>query len=125
MLRDSHAFSGFSSDDLAKSKQFYGQTLGLVVTDGEEKGVMNIHLGGGARAIVYEKPDHEPATFTVLNFPVKDIDEAVQKLSDAGVRFEKYEGFPQDVRGVMRGQGRAIAWFKDPAGNVLSLIEAQ
>ena len=125
MLRDSQAFSGFSSNDLAKTKQFYGQTLGLVVTEGEEKGVLNLHFGGGRTAIVYEKPDHAPATFTVLNFPVKDIDQAVEKLSDAGVRFEKYEGFPQDAKGVMRGQGRAIAWFKDPAGNVLSLIEAQ
>ena len=123
MLRDSQAFSGFSSNDLAKSKLFYGQTLGLVVTDGEEKGVMNLHFGGGRTAIVYEKPDHEPATFTVLNFPVINIDVAVDALTAAGVAFERYDGMGQDERGIARQYPPAIAWFKDPAGNILAVLE--
>jgi catechol 2,3-dioxygenase-like lactoylglutathione lyase family enzyme len=122
MLADSHAFSGFSSNDIARAKEFYGQTLGLEVT--EENGMLNLRLAGGGSVLVYPKPDHQPASFTVLNFPVPDVDRAVDDLTRAGVRFERYEGANQDQRGVSRGSGPAIAWFKDPAGNILSVLEA-
>jgi catechol 2,3-dioxygenase-like lactoylglutathione lyase family enzyme len=121
MLADSHAFSGFSSNDIARSKEFYGQTLGLNVT--EQNGMLNLHLAGGGNVLVYPKPDHQPASFTVLNFPVPDIDQAVDGLARAGVRFERYEGANQDERGVNRGYGPPIAWFKDPAGNILAVLE--
>ena len=121
MLRDSHAFSGFSSNDLATARQFYADTLGLEVT--EENGILTLNLAGGGRVIVYPKPNHEPATFTVLNFPVEDIDAAVDRLVAAGVRFERYEGLEQDERGIARAFPPPIAWFKDPAGNILSVLE--
>jgi predicted enzyme related to lactoylglutathione lyase len=121
MFKDSSAFSGFSTDDLAKAKKFYGDTLGVDVT--EQDGVLALHLGGGYEVIIYPKENHEPATFTVLNFPVSNIDQAVDRLTQAGVQMERYEGFDQDPRGIMRSQGRPIAWFKDPAGNILSVIE--
>lgn len=121
MLHDSHAFSGFSANDIAAAREFYATTLGLEVT--EENGMLTLHLGGGGTVIVYPKPNHEPATFTVLNFPVDDIDTAVDALADAGVTFVRYPGLTQDARGVMRDQGPPIAWFTDPAGNILSLIE--
>ena len=120
MFRDSRAFSGFSSNDLAKSKKFYAETLGLEVT--EETGNLMLHLAGGGRVFIYPKPNHAPASFTVLNFPVKDIDDAVDKLTKAGVQFERYPGFNQDERGIQRGPEPPIAWFKDPAGNILSVI---
>jgi predicted enzyme related to lactoylglutathione lyase len=121
MFKDSSAFSGFSTDDLAKAKKFYGDTLGVDVT--EQDGVLALHLGAGHEVIIYPKENHEPATFTVLNFPVSNIDQAVDRLTQAGVQMERYEGFDQDPRGIMRSQGRPIAWFKDPAGNILSVIE--
>ena len=121
MFKDSPGFSGFSTDDLEKAKGFYGDTLGVDVT--EQDGVLALHLGGGHEVIIYPKPNHEPATFTVLNFPVADIDQAVDRLSEAGVQFERYEGLDQDERGIMHDEGRPIAWFKDPAGNILSVIE--
>ena len=121
MFKDSHAFSGFSSNDIAKSKEFFDQTLGVEVT--EENGMLTLHLAGGGNVLIYPKDNHEPATFTVLNFPVDDIDQAVDKLTKAGIAFERYEGMGQDERGIMRGQGPAIAWFKDPAGNILSVLE--
>jgi len=122
MLKDSEAFSGFSSNDLPKTKEFYSQTLGLEVT--EENGMLSVHLGGGKVVLVYPKDDHEPATYTTLNFPVKDIDEAVDELTRRGVEFERYgEGFGQDGRGISRGNGPPIAWFKDPAGNILSVLQ--
>jgi catechol 2,3-dioxygenase-like lactoylglutathione lyase family enzyme len=121
MLGDSDAFSGFSVDDLDAARAFYGDTLGLRTT--EEHGLMTLHLGGDRPTLVYPKPDHTPATFTILNFPVEDIDRAVDELSKRGVRFERYDGLPQDERGVMRGEGPPIAWFKDPAGNVLSVLQ--
>jgi catechol 2,3-dioxygenase-like lactoylglutathione lyase family enzyme len=121
MLRDSHAFSGFSSNDLAKAKQFYGETLGLEVT--EENDMLMLHLQGGGRVLIYPKENHEPASFTLLNFPVADVDAAVDRLTAAGVTFERYEGSNQDERGIMRDQGPPIAWFKDPAGNVLAVLE--
>lgn len=121
MFKDSHAFSGFSSNDIAKSKEFFGQTLGVDVT--EENGMLTLHLAGGGNVLIYPKDNHEPATFTVLNFPVDDIDQAVDKLTKAGIAFERYEGMGQDERGIMRDNGPAIAWFKDPAGNILSVLE--
>jgi len=121
MFKHSQGFSGFSTDDLAKAKAFYADTLGIDVS--EQDGVLALHLGGGHEVIVYPKPNHEPATFTVLNFPVADIDQAVDRLTQAGVQLERYEGLDQDERGIMHDEGRPIAWFKDPAGNILSVIE--
>jgi catechol 2,3-dioxygenase-like lactoylglutathione lyase family enzyme len=121
MFEHSKAFSGFSVDDLEKARQFYGETLGLGVS--EENGLLQLHIAGDRNTLVYPKPDHTPATYTILNFPVDDIDKAVDELVARGVRFERYEGSPQDERGIMRGQGPAIAWFKDPAGNILSVIQ--
>jgi catechol 2,3-dioxygenase-like lactoylglutathione lyase family enzyme len=121
MLANSHAFSGFSSNDIPKAKDFYAQTLGLEVT--EENGMLTLHLAGGGAVLVYPKADHEPASFTVLNFPVENIDQAVDGLAAAGVRFERYEGSDQDERGVQRQYGPPIAWFKDPAGNILSVLQ--
>ncbi len=121
MLSDSHAYSGFSSNDIAQAKVFYAQTLGLEVT--EEHGMLTLHLTGGGKVLVYPKDNHEPASFTVLNFPVENIDHAVDRLAEAGVQFERYEGVNQDARGIHREYGPPIAWFKDPAGNVLSVIE--
>jgi predicted enzyme related to lactoylglutathione lyase len=122
MFRHSQAFSGFSSNDIAKTEEFYGQTLGLEVT--EANGMLTLHLAGGGTVIIYPKPNHEPATFTVLNFPVNNIEQAVESLAQSGVQFERYEGLGQDERGIHRGEGPTIAWFKDPAGNILSVIEA-
>jgi catechol 2,3-dioxygenase-like lactoylglutathione lyase family enzyme len=122
MLSDSHAFAGFSSNDLVKARHFYAEMLGLEVT--ETDGALNVHLGGGAKVLIYPKPNHEPATFTVLNFPVADVERSVDELSAAGVEFERYDGLNQDVRGIMRDNGPTIAWFKDPAGNILSVLEA-
>ena len=121
MFRESHAFSGFSSNDIPKCKAFYSETLGLDVT--EEDGMLSLHLAGGGNVLIYPKDDHEPATFTVLNFPVGDVDAAVDGLTKAGIRFERYEGMGQDDRGIMRGNGPDIAWFKDPAGNILSVLK--
>ena len=121
MLRDSRAFSGFSSNDVAKAKAFYAEKLGLEVT--EDDGRLTLHLAGGGKVIVYPKPNHEPATFTVLNFPVKDIEGTVDSLAKTGIQFERYEGMDQDSRGISRGGGSLIAWFKDPAGNILSVIQ--
>jgi catechol 2,3-dioxygenase-like lactoylglutathione lyase family enzyme len=122
MLTTQRAFSGFSARDLDKEKAFYGKTLGVPV--GEEMGNLRLDLPGGQQTIIYPKDDHQPATFTVLNFVVPDIDAAVDELSSKGVRLERYEGFEQDARGVMRGSGPPIAWFKDPSGNILSVIQA-
>jgi catechol 2,3-dioxygenase-like lactoylglutathione lyase family enzyme len=123
MLRDSKAFSGFSAGDIAKEKEFYSKTLGLDVT--ESHGLLTLRLAGGNNVLIYPKPNHVPATFTVLNFPVKDVDLAVDELTKRGVRFEKYDlpDLKTDKKGIMRGNGPTIAWFKDPAGNILSVIE--
>ncbi|MDQ3690632.1 MAG: VOC family protein [Chloroflexota bacterium] len=122
MLKDSHAFSGFSSDDIPKAKEFYSQILGLDVS--EDNGLLTLRLGGGHSALIYPKDDHQPATYTTLNFPVDDIEKAVDGLTGRGVVFEKYGGdLGQDERGIMRGEGPPIAWFKDPAGNILSILE--
>lgn len=124
MLENSKAFSGFAAGDLGKVKEFYTKTLGLKVT--EEHGVLTLHLAGGNNVLVYPKPNHVPATFTVLNFQVEDVDLAVDELSKRGVRFEKYDGpeIKTDEKGIMHGNGPTIAWFKDPAGNILSVLEA-
>jgi len=122
MFNKTKAFSGFSADDIAAAKEFYGETLGLDVT--EEYGMLTLHIDQGGDIMIYPKEDHTPATFTILNFPVVDVDEAVDQLSERGVTFERYEGFEQDEKGVARGdQGPAIAWFTDPAGNILSVLE--
>ncbi|MGW2562778.1 VOC family protein [Streptomyces sp. NPDC001514] len=121
MLGESKAFSGFSVDDIEKAKQFYGGTLGLRVS--EENGLLTLHLAGDTNVLVYPKEQHTPATFTILNFPVDDVDKAVGELVARGVTFERYEGFQQDEKGINRGEGPAIAWFKDPAGNILSVLQ--
>jgi catechol 2,3-dioxygenase-like lactoylglutathione lyase family enzyme len=122
MFKDANAFSGFSVDDLERAKEFYGKTLGLTVT--ENPAGLELQLGAGGTVFVYPKDNHEPATFTILNFPVSDIEQAVDGLVAAGVRFERYDGAPQDDRGIARGCGGPnIAWFKDPAGNILSVLE--
>jgi catechol 2,3-dioxygenase-like lactoylglutathione lyase family enzyme len=121
MLTDSHAFSGFSTNDIEGCRAFYSDTLGLPVSD--ENGMLDLRLAGGAHVLIYPKDDHQPATYTCLNFPVTDIDATVDALTKRGVTFERYEGFEQDDRGVMRGNGPPIAWFTDPAGNILSVIE--
>jgi catechol 2,3-dioxygenase-like lactoylglutathione lyase family enzyme len=121
MLHDSHAFSGFSTNDIEKSRQFYGETLGLDLT--EQMGVLNVTFAGGGVTVIYPKETHEPATFTVLNFPVADIDAAVDRLVAAGITMERYEGLGQDERGIAREYPPPIAWFKDPAGNILSVIQ--
>jgi len=124
VLTDSKAFSGFSANDLDRAKSFYEDTLGLQVTAMPEMGgMLRLHLGGAAEVLVYPKADHTPATFTVLNFPVPDVEQAVDELAARGVRFERYEGFDQDEKGIARGQGPDIAWFTDPAGNVFSVIQ--
>lgn len=124
MLGTAKAFSGFSVDDIDAAKEFYGGTLGLDV--GEENGMLALHIAGGGDILVYPKPDHEPATFTILNFPVEDVDATVAGLKARGVRFERYEGTEIETGddGIFRGEGPTIAWFKDPAGNVLSVLEA-
>ncbi len=123
MLEASKAFSGFSADEIGKAKQFYGKTLGLKVS--ESHGVLMLHLTGDSNILVYPKPNHVPATFTVLNFPVKDVDQAVDELTKRGVRFEIYDlpDIKTDKKGIMHGKGPTIAWFKDPAGNILSVLE--
>ena len=122
MLTGTSAFSGFSADDIDKARAFYGETLGLDVT--EEHGMLTLNFPGGHTVLIYPKDDHRPATFTVLNFEVDDVDEAVDRLSDAGITFERYaEMTGQDERGILRGSGPPIAWFKDPAGNILSVIQ--
>jgi len=123
MLRDTKAFSGFSAADIQTAKKFYSETLGMDVT--ESHGLLALRLAGGNNVLIYPKPNHVPATFTVLNFPVKDVDLAVDELTKRGVRFEMYDlpDLKTDKKGIMRGNGPTIAWFKDPAGNILSVIE--
>ena len=124
MFANTKAFSGFAVDDIAKAKVFYEGTLGLRVS--EEGDLLVLHLAGDRHTIVYPKPDHAPATYTILNFPVDDVAEAVTKLEARGVQFERYDGLGQDERGISRTEdGPVIAWFTDPAGNILSVLEAQ
>jgi predicted enzyme related to lactoylglutathione lyase len=126
MFKDTKAFSGFSVDDLDAAKRFYGETLGLEVSEMTgEMALLQLHLAGDINVLVYPKPNHEPATFTILNFPVDDVDAAVDELTRRGVKFEIYDddGLKTDDRGIARGQGPTIAWFRDPAGNILSVLD--
>jgi catechol 2,3-dioxygenase-like lactoylglutathione lyase family enzyme len=121
MFKDAKAFSGFSVDNVQKAKEFYGQTLGLEVS--EANGLLQLHIAGGRNILIYPKANHTPATFTILNFPVDNIEQAVDDLTKRGVRLEVYFESDQDEKGIFRGGGPPIAWFKDPAGNVLSVLE--
>src|SRR6266480_2355863 len=123
MLEASKAFSGFSANDIGKAKEFYGKTLGLKVS--QSHGLLRLHLAGDNNVLIYPKPNHVPAAFTVLNFPVDDVDLAVDELTKRGVQFEHYNqgALKTDEKGIMRGNGPTIAWFKDPAGNILSILK--
>jgi predicted enzyme related to lactoylglutathione lyase len=123
MLENSPAFSGYSADDITAAARFYSETLGLEVS--ESNGLLTLHLPGGRDTLIYPKGErHRPATFTVLNFPVEDIDAAVDELVSRGVEFERYDGIQQDERGISRDAGGPlIAWFTDPAGNILSVLQ--
>lgn len=124
MFRNTHAFSGFSVDDIARVKPFYSETLGLDVEEAD--GMLHLRIAGGNAVLVYPKgAGHVPATYTMLNFPVPDLDAAVDELTGRGVRFEQYdnEWIKTDAKGISRDEGMAIAWFKDPAGNILSVLE--
>ena len=124
MLKNSKAFSGFSTNDIPKAKEFYARTLGLEVSESHD--ILTLHLAGGNNVIIYPKPNHVPATFTLLNFPVEDVDLGVDELTKGGVQFEHYDlpGIKTDEKGIRRGgNGPTVAWFKDPAGNILSVIE--
>jgi predicted enzyme related to lactoylglutathione lyase len=126
MLANSKAFSGFAVDDVQKAQEFYGETLGVKTTLlDEENGLLQLDLAGDRPTIIYLKPDFTPATYTVLNFPVEDVEKTVDELTARGVSFERYEGFDQDEKGINTGPGPRIAWFKDPAGNILSVLEDQ
>ncbi len=124
MFKEAKAFSGFSTNDMAAAKDFYGSLLGLKVKEGME-GILELHIKGSTPVIIYPKPNHETSTFTVLNFPVTDIKKAVEELKNKGVSFESYdmENFKTDSDNIFRGGGPHIAWFKDPAGNILSVIQ--
>jgi catechol 2,3-dioxygenase-like lactoylglutathione lyase family enzyme len=123
MFEETKAFSGFSVDDVAEAKRFYGETLGLRVS--EQNGLLTLHIAGERDTLVYPKPNHEPASFTILNFPVPDIESAVDELAERGVQFERYAAMEADTdeKGIFRGGGPLIAWFTDPAGNVLSVLQ--
>src|SRR5271165_7521750 len=121
MFANTKAFSGFAVDDLEAAKKFYGDTLGLSTS--EQYGLMTLHLAGGRDTLVYPKADHIPAAYTILNFEVDDIDQAVDKLAGRGVQFERYDGLGQDEKGINRAGGPYIAWFKDPAGNILAVLQ--
>ena len=124
MFEHTKAFSGFSVDDIPKAKRFYGETLGINVS--EEYGMLHLHIAGDQDILIYPKEDHTPATFTILNFPVDDIEQAVDALTNKGIEFERYENATDDrgiLRGISVGRGPDIAWFKDPAGNILSVLQ--
>ncbi len=125
MLANSNAFSGFAVDDLEKAREFYGETLGLEVELIDDPGLLDLKLAGDRDVLVYPKGDFEPATYTILNFPVDDVEAAVDDLAARGVAFERYEGMEQDEKGIARGPGPEIAWFKDPAGNILAVLERE
>jgi len=123
MLENSKAYSGFAVDDPQKAKDFYGETLGLNASFlDEDNELLQLDLGGDRPVLIYKKPDFTPATYTILNFPVEDVEKAVDQLTAKGVSFERYEGFDQDEKGIDRsGPAGGIAWFKDPAGNILAV----
>jgi predicted enzyme related to lactoylglutathione lyase len=124
MLANSKAYSGFGVDDLDKALEFYGDTLGLEteVLD-EENGLVTLHLAGDRPTLMYRSPDHSPASYTILNFPVEDVEATVDALAERGLSFERYDDFDQDERGIVKTGGPRVAWFKDPAGNILSVLE--
>jgi catechol 2,3-dioxygenase-like lactoylglutathione lyase family enzyme len=121
MFENTKAFSGFAVDDVEQARAFYGDTLGIRISD--ESGMLVLHLAGDRDVLVYPKPDHTPATYTILNFPVADVDAAVDELTARGVAFERYDGIEQDEKGIVRDQCPDIAWFRDPAGNILSVLK--
>jgi catechol 2,3-dioxygenase-like lactoylglutathione lyase family enzyme len=122
MFEHTRAFSGFAVDDIPRARQFYGETLGIPIS--EENGLLHLHIAGDRDTLIYPKPDHTPATFTILNFPVEDIVATVDELTARGVQLERYDGLDQDEKGIARGGGGPeIAWFKDPAGNILSVLQ--
>jgi len=123
MFTNTNPYSGFSVDDLQKAQKFYGQTLGLEVS--KEHDMLFLHIASGSKILIYPKPNHTPATYTILNFPVDDIEKAVDELRSRGVKFEHYDQkeIKTDAKGIFRGRGPSIAWFKDPAGNTLSVLE--
>jgi predicted enzyme related to lactoylglutathione lyase len=123
MFADTQAVDIFAVDDLGTAEQFYGEKLGVKVSRMEEMPLLTLHLAGGRDTMVYEKPDFTPATYTILNFVVPDVEAAVDGLAERGVELERYEGFDQDDKGIARGMGPNIAWFKDPAGNILAVLE--
>lgn len=126
MFKNTKAISGFSVDDIDKAKKFYEETLGLEVSGPNEMGILTLHISGGATIIIYPKDNHKPATFTILNFPVDDIDQAVDALKSKGVTFEHYDNMTDEkgiARGISQKKGPNIAWFKDPAGNILSVLQ--
>ena len=123
MFADTKAYSSFAVPDVQQAREFYTDKLGLKVTELDASiGLLTLHLAGGRDTMIYEKPDYTPATYTILNFPVDDVEQAVDELSARGVSFERYEGFDQDEKGIARGDGPDIAWFKDPAGNILAVM---
>jgi predicted enzyme related to lactoylglutathione lyase len=122
MLANNEAYSGFATPDLGTAREFYGDTLGLKVTELDPDNLLQLELAGGRNTLIYKKPDFEPATYTILNFVVDDVEAEVDQLTERGVQFERYDGFEQDEKGIDRsGPGGGIAWFKDPAGNILSV----
>jgi len=126
-LTTAPAFASFAVPDLEAARSFYGQTLGFEVRDSTEQGILELHVGGETPVMVYPKPDHKPAVFTVLNFPVPSVDAAVDELNRAGVKMDRYDvgDSKPDAKGIHRGNGPSIAWFKDPAGNILSVLETE
>jgi predicted enzyme related to lactoylglutathione lyase len=124
MFTNTPAFSGFAVDDIDAARRFYSDTLGLKVTDGP-MGILSLELSGGATVMIYPKPDFQPATYTMLNFPVEDVDAAVDELTSRGVEMVRYDGFDQDEKGIMRDNGPTIAWFTDPAGNILAVLKPE
>ena len=123
MLAGNKAFNSFAVDDLDSAKEFYEETLGLKLTMIEELGLLQLEVGGGAPTMIYPRPDFTPATYTVLHFSVDDVEQTVDELGSRGVIFERYEGFDQDEKGIVRGDAPTGAWFKDPAGNILGIVE--
>ena len=123
MFANTKAFSGFAVDDVQRARQFYEGTLGIETS--EENGMLTLRIAGERPTLIYPKPDFAPATYTILNFPVEDVDAAVDALTARGVEMERYDGFEQDEKGIARGQGPDIAWFRDPAGNILSVLNEQ
>jgi catechol 2,3-dioxygenase-like lactoylglutathione lyase family enzyme len=122
MLRSEHAYTGFAVTDIQAARDFYGRILGLQVTD-TGNGLLRLHLSVAHSVLIYPKADHTPADFTILNFPVDDIDATVDELAEQGLSFQRYPGVSTDERGIHRGDGPAIAWFTDPSGNILSIIQ--